>query len=187
MPDRLLDAARECVLDVGWKRTTLTDIAARAGVSRMTVYRTFPDMETLFAELLTREWSAVAGAVVNAVDQTLPWPDRIAQGIVHTVRALRRDELIRRALDLDPEWLLPYLFERRGRSQDAILELLIARISEGQAEGGIRDGEPVALARTLVLTAHGHTLSVDTMTDEDVTESALDTELTELVRRYLAQ
>ena len=32
-----LDAARDCILDVGWKRTTLTDVARRAGVSRMTI------------------------------------------------------------------------------------------------------------------------------------------------------
>ena len=32
-----LDAARACILDVGWKRTTLTEVARRAGVSRMTI------------------------------------------------------------------------------------------------------------------------------------------------------
>ena len=34
-----LDAARACILDVGWRRTTLTEVARRAGVSRMTIYR----------------------------------------------------------------------------------------------------------------------------------------------------
>ena len=37
--DLYLDAAREAILAVGWSRTTLTDIARRAGVSRMTIYR----------------------------------------------------------------------------------------------------------------------------------------------------
>jgi AcrR family transcriptional regulator len=32
-----LDAARACILDVGWRRTTLTEVARRAGVSRMTI------------------------------------------------------------------------------------------------------------------------------------------------------
>ena len=39
-----LDAARACILDVGWRRTTLTEVARRAGVSRMTIYRAWPDM-----------------------------------------------------------------------------------------------------------------------------------------------
>ena len=57
--DRYLDAARGCILATGWKRTTLTDVARRAGVSRMTIYRTWPDMETLLADLMTREWGGV--------------------------------------------------------------------------------------------------------------------------------
>ena len=41
--DGYLDAARACILDVGWRRTTLTEVARRAGVSRMTIYRTWPE------------------------------------------------------------------------------------------------------------------------------------------------
>ena len=37
--DPVLDSARACVLAVGVRRTTMTDIARRAGVSRMTLYR----------------------------------------------------------------------------------------------------------------------------------------------------
>src|SRR3712207_1054015 len=52
----LLDAARECVLAVGVPRTTFSDVARRAGVSRMTLYRRFPDLEALLAALMTREF-----------------------------------------------------------------------------------------------------------------------------------
>ena len=54
--ERLLDAAREVILTVGWKRATLTDVARRAEVSRMTVYRAYPDMQSILADLMTREW-----------------------------------------------------------------------------------------------------------------------------------
>src|SRR6476659_9587745 len=43
--DGYLDAARDCILDLGWRRTTLTEVARRAGVSRMTIYRTWSDMQ----------------------------------------------------------------------------------------------------------------------------------------------
>src|ERR1700710_3304798 len=63
--DGYLDAARDAILAVGWSRTTLTDIARRAGVSRMTLYRRWPDTQTLLADLMTREWgTVVAGAAV---------------------------------------------------------------------------------------------------------------------------
>src|SRR5919199_6007450 len=54
--DVLLDAARECVLAVGVRRTTLSDVARTAGVSRMTLYRRFPDLEALLSALMTREF-----------------------------------------------------------------------------------------------------------------------------------
>jgi AcrR family transcriptional regulator len=64
--DAYLDAARECILDVGWRRTTLTEVARRAGVSRMTIYRTWADMPQLLSDLMTREWGAVVEAQTQA-------------------------------------------------------------------------------------------------------------------------
>ena len=52
-------------------------------------------------------------------------------GVAGTVQALRDNELFRRAVDLDPEWLLPYLLDRRGRSQDGVLEVLAPAGVEG--------------------------------------------------------
>ena len=59
----LLDAARASILAVGWRRSTLTDVARRAGVSRMTIYRRWPDMQTLLADLLVREWGGLVDRV----------------------------------------------------------------------------------------------------------------------------
>jgi AcrR family transcriptional regulator len=184
--DAYLDAAREAILAVGWSRTTLTDIARRAGVSRMTLYRRWPDTQTLLADLMTREWGRVAGPAIEQGDaDTL---DRIVHGIVATVQALRGNALLRRIVDVDPEVLLPYLLDRRGRSQEMVADALAELISQGQREKSIRRGDPVVLARSLVLACHGFTLSAHTMSDDasrDADVSPLDTELAELVRRYL--
>jgi AcrR family transcriptional regulator len=184
--DRLLDAARDSILTIGWKRTTLTEVARRAGVSRMTVYRTYADMPALFGDLMTREWAAVAESVPADGPKSDAWPERIAAGLVGTVVALREDDLFRRIIDVDPELLLPYLLERRGRSQESLLTLLAARVEEGQAAGGVRDGDPRLLARSTLLAAHGYLLSAHTMADDEISLSALDQELHELVRRHLA-
>ena len=69
--DLYLDAARDCVLDVGWRRTTLTEVARRSGVSRMTIYRTWSDMPTLLADLMTREWGEVVAATLTAEEETI--------------------------------------------------------------------------------------------------------------------
>lgn len=185
MADRLLTAARESILLVGWKRTTLTDIATRAGVSRMSVYRTYADMTELLADLMMREQATLVDAAVGSVEASRDWPDRLAIGVARTVAALRENDLFRRMIDVDPEWVLPYLLERRGRFQDAVLVVVGERIAEGQRAGGIRAGDPVVLARTVLLTAHGFVLSAPIMTDAAVGQAVLDGELTELLRRYL--
>src|SRR6476620_3117902 len=99
--DTYLDAARDAILAVGWSRTTLTDIARRAGVSRMTLYRRWPDTQTLLADLMTREWGHVVAAAAD--DRDGDSLDRIARGIVATVQALRANALLRRIVDVDPE------------------------------------------------------------------------------------
>jgi AcrR family transcriptional regulator len=181
--DAYLDAARDCILDVGWRRTTLTEVARRAGVSRMTIYRTWADMPTLLGDLMTREW---AGVVTEQVTNGGPAIQRIADAIVGTVRQLRMNELFVRIVELDPELILPYLFTRRGRSQDLILALTAEAITDGQKAGEIRTGSPVAIARALLLAAHGFVLSVHTMVDDEVGEEELDHELATLITRTLA-
>ena len=111
---------------------------------------------------------------------------RLVDGIVGTVRALRDNELFLRIVELDPELLLPYLLSRRGRSQDAILALTEQQIRAGQATGAIRAGNPTAMARALLLATHGFVLSAHTMVDDDVTEAELDAELRLLLSRALA-
>lgn len=180
--DGYLDAARECILDVGWRRTTLTEVARRAGVSRMTIYRAWADMPTLLGDLMTREWTDV----VAAQPATGASAEAIADGLVATARALRENELFVRIVELDPELLLPYLLARRGRSQEAIAALLAERIREGQAAGTIRPGHPDTMARALLLAAHGFVVSVQTMVDDTVTEAALDDELRRLTLQTLA-
>lgn len=181
--DAYLDAARDCILDVGWRRTTLTEVARRAGVSRMTIYRSWPDMSKLLGDLMTREWAAIVTA--SAPDSIDP-ATGLTEQIIATVRALRDNELFQRIVELDPELLLPYLLNRRGRSQDLILALTERAIRAGQADGSIRAGNPIAMARSLALAAHGFVLSGHTMVDDDVSEEDLAAEARLIISRVLA-
>ncbi|MDI6103039.1 TetR/AcrR family transcriptional regulator [Actinoplanes sp. NEAU-A12] len=182
--DALLDAARDCVLAVGLRRTTLTDVARRAGVSRMTMYRRWPDMATLVADLMTREWGELA-LQAQATATGRHTRERLVDGLANGVRRLREHPVFRRIVELDPEVLLPYLVDRRGTSQDRMLAALLATIAEGHADGSVRSGAPEPLAASLLLTLHGFVISAGTMTDQ-VTTAGLDSELRLLLDRYLA-
>ena len=180
-----LDAARESILAVGWSRTTLTDIARRAGLSRMTLYRRWPEMNALLGDLMTREWVALVALQGHAPRSENP-RQRLVDGITSTVRALRENELFTRIIELDPQMLLPYLLERPGRSQELVLGILVAEIEAGQATGEVRAGDPHLLARTVLLAAHGFTLSTQTMIDDERDHDAFTDELSRLVDGYLA-
>ena len=190
--DAYLDAARESLLAVGWSRTTLTDIARRAGVSRMTLYRRWPDTQGLVADLMTREWDRVVNEAVATLGASSDPLRRITGGVVGIVRGLRADELLRRIIDLDPDVLLPYLLHRRGRSQDHLATSLAGLIRKGQRHESIREGDADVLARSLLLACHGFALSAHTMADGDAGNpsreadvSAFDRELGHLVQRFL--
>ncbi|MFI6932004.1 TetR/AcrR family transcriptional regulator [Streptomyces sp. NPDC050287] len=168
--DRVLDAVRDCVLAVGVRRTTLTDVARRAGVSRMTLYRRWPDVRTLVGDLMTREWVDVA---TRAMPEGRPGTDArtlIVDGLVAGVEAFRAHPLFRKIIDVDPELLLPYVLDRRGASQAALLGLLARALREGHADGSVRPGHVERQARAVLLVVQSFTLSLRTMTDEDDTE-----------------
>jgi AcrR family transcriptional regulator len=156
--DPILDAARECVLAVGVRRTTMTDVARRAGVSRMTLYRRYPDLEAVLSALMTREF----GRLIARPAEGATTRERLVTMVVDGSRALASDPLFVRLLDVDPELLLPYVTRRLGGMQ----KIAVAAAAEALAarDGSVRaDASPEAIeliARGFVLASHGE-LGVD--------------------------
>jgi AcrR family transcriptional regulator len=158
--DRVLDAARACVLAVGFRRTTVTDVARRAGVSRMTLYRRFPDLEGVFSALMTREFGRLLAATTERVEGATA-RERACATVVHGARTLAGDPLFERLLDVDPELLLPYVTQRLGGMQ----RMAVSGLGEALAasDGSVRADVPPAvlaagvelIARGFVLSAHG--------------------------------
>jgi AcrR family transcriptional regulator len=178
--DAVLDAVRASVLDVGVRRTTLTGVARRAGVSRMTLYRRWGDVDRLLRDLMTREFhSLVGGVTTTGTDRT-----SLVRAVVTAVSALRDEPLFARVLHTDPDVLLPYLTERLGSTQDAAAAILGAGIRAGQADGTVRAGEAEEMAYVVLLLVQPFVVSARTVADRlDV--AALDAELTYAVDSYL--
>lgn len=153
--DALLDAAQACVLAVGVRRTTMTDVARRAGVSRMTLYRRHPDVTSLLQALMTREFSALAEEV-DAEAEALPSArERLVHAAVEGVDRLTRHPLFVRILDVDPELLLPYLTARLGAFQRLVVGAFERRVAEGIGDGSIAADDPARTARALELALRG--------------------------------
>jgi AcrR family transcriptional regulator len=186
--DEILDAARACVEAFGVRRTTLTDVARRAGVSRPTVYRRWPDVTALVADLLTRELrriliaeEAEAERETDTGENTRTQLVRHAAGVA---RAMLAHPLVNRIVDTEPELLATYTFHRLGSSHRAAFELLEPAIAAGQAEGSVREGDPEVLAHLFMVTVQNtvtsHRLFADVLDQDGLVE-----ELSVLLDGYL--
>jgi len=180
--ERILDAAYELLLAVGMRRMSMADISRRAGVSRATLYRRWPNVHAVVGALTTREFANLTRAafVVAAPSARAG----LVEGVVRVVRAVRTHPLTRKIIDVDPEFLLPYLLERRGTSTAAQLDLLEAALAVD--DRSIRRGDPRALSRSIWLTAFSFALTAPVLVDSHVRLDDLDDELRELLDRYLA-
>jgi AcrR family transcriptional regulator len=181
--EAILDATRASVLDFGIRRTTLTDVARRAGVSRMTVYRRYPDVDAVLRDLMTREfgaWMAEIAADLTGSDGRA----RVKFHILASVEAFRSSPLMGKIIEAEPELLLPYVLGRMGETQRAAVLLLSGEIRDGQVDGSIRDGDVRVLAQSLLLISQSFILSGGIA--EDVAEPDLRAELGRIVDAVLA-
>jgi AcrR family transcriptional regulator len=172
---RLLEAARGCVLDRGISRVTMSDVARRADVSRTTLYRHYPDVETVLRDLMTLDFGRAVLEASRTVTGRATARERLAGTLVEGCRAMRADELFRKILDVDPEFLLPYVTARTGVSQRVMLTLLETGVRRGQEEdGSIRAGDPLTIAQLLLVQAQALAVSLGIVADDEPeTERAL--------------
>jgi AcrR family transcriptional regulator len=174
----LLDAAMECVLAVGVRRTTLSDVARTAGVSRMTLYRRFPDVRGMLSALITREFGKILEEANRTSQQEPTARGQLVVAAVHTIRRLAANPLMHAVIERDAEMMLPYIFERIGTSQRMTEEFLRAQLAAGQRDGSIRVADPAAQARTIFLLLQPYVFAIRPSTSD----LPLDDLLVELTR-----
>ena len=178
--DVLLDAARSCVLAVGVRRTTLAEIARTARVSRMTVYRRFPDVHSVLAALMTREFSGLLRTASEGGADAATSRDRLVLIAAAGVRALSTDPLFRTLLDVDPELVLPYIVERLGATQKFAEQALHGLLEAGHQDGSIRRAPVAVQSRSVLLVVQSFAFSLRPAT-ADVGEAALMAEFTHVL------
>lgn len=151
---------------VGVRRTTMSDVARRAGVSRQTAYRRHPDVASLLSSLMTREFGRVLERAAAEVADVPSGRERVVSQTVLGARMLGADPLFQRILDVDPELLLPYVVERLGEVQRMVIAGLAQEIARGVQDGSIRRERPETLAAAVELLARGFLLGTHAERDD---------------------
>jgi TetR/AcrR family transcriptional regulator len=122
----ILDTARSVFETYGVRRANIEDVAARAGVSRSTVYRRFPSKDVLFEHVVRRE----AEFFFTTLDQATAGRDpegAVIEAFTLGVRLVQDSPLYSRIAESEPELL--GMFSRThvfpiGRFADGIAHTL---------------------------------------------------------------
>ncbi|CAM5676045.1 helix-turn-helix domain containing protein [Mycolicibacterium aubagnense] len=180
MDARIIDAAADCVIAFGVDRVTLAEIARRAGVSRPTVYRRWPDTQAILAALLTaRITNSLNEVTVSGTDR-----EAIVKRMVGMAERLRDDEVIMSVLSSAPALAMVYIAQRMGTSQQILLEVLAGALATAQADGSVRPGDPRQLAAMCLLIVQSAIQSAQ-MVAPVLDVAALDFELAHSLNGYL--
>lgn len=152
----LLDGARRAVLEQGPRRTTMTDVAAFAGVAKATLYNHFRTKDDVLSALVTAEVEAVAAECAGRT---------LFEALVHAALRLSGDPILRRVAGDDaaalarlatgsdaPGWQAARAAVRVALAaqglagDDVVLRWLSSHLATPGSEESVREGAGILVA-----------------------------------------
>lgn len=134
---RILDAAFEVFCRIGIQRSTMEDVARRAGVSRITVYRRFATKGALVDQTVRREIRRYFDQFLVDIEHAETAADRVVLGFVSSLRAIRRNPLIGGLMAADPDALVPSTIGDGGRTLATVRAFVAGQLRSEQEAGNV--------------------------------------------------
>ncbi|MEU6018526.1 TetR/AcrR family transcriptional regulator [Streptomyces sp. NPDC047515] len=150
LSEQILDAAREQFMTFGLRRSTVDDVAKRAKVSRVTVYRRIGNKDSLVSACLLREYRRFVVEVDDAVAALPTTEDRLVEGFTAVLGHIRTHPLIGGLLRLEPETMLPFLTLESGPALLVIRDYLAGRLRHARRAQGRPESDPTPVAELMV-------------------------------------
>lgn len=144
--NRILDAALSLAAASGLRNLTMDDVAQRAAVGRMTVYRRFGSRTALIDALAVRECRRCLASIAAAIDPSAGAEERLATLFAATLKVIGEHPLLRRLASFEPEALLRELTRDDSAVFRLVSEFLVNVIEAGQRSGELAGGDPAVLA-----------------------------------------
>lgn len=189
LSERILDATLALAAASGFRHLTMDDVAERAGVGRMTVYRRFGGRAALVDALAVRECRRCLARISDALSPAAFGPEatfdeRLAELGTVTLALIREHPLLARLARVEPEALLSELTRDGSAVFRLVHEFLVALICQGQEADELINGDPAILAELALRLGASFVLMPDSVLplgDEQATRSALRALLAPLV------
>ena len=157
-PTRLTDHKRASILDAavaefrhaGYETTSMDRIAARAGVSKRTVYNHFPSKEALFAQILERLWDNSVDGLDLAYRSDRPLRPQLLELVQQKLRLLNDENFVDLA-----RVAIAAAIHSPERAQDMVARMggreegLTTWIRAATADGRLKSDDPLFAAMQL--------------------------------------
>lgn len=160
--DQVLDAALELFIKFGLRRSTMEDVAHKAGIGRATLYRRFGDKDQLVQAVILRECQQQLALIEQRLKGIESAVDALLEAFVLAVTGAHRHPLLTRLLRSEPDTILPYLTTELPEATTFSRLYMAGQISKLQKAGRLsaKPAEQMAelllrLVQSLVLSPAG--------------------------------
>ncbi|MGK5554490.1 TetR/AcrR family transcriptional regulator [Actinomadura kijaniata] len=178
---RILDAAYEQFCRMGIQRSTMEDVARRAGVSRITVYRRFATKDALVEQVVRREFRRYFDRFLVEIRQAETAADRVVLGFVSSLRAIRGNPLIGGLIATEPDLLVASMVNDGGRTLATVRRFVAGQLRREQRAGHVSGDLDIDHVAEMMVRVSGSFLAIPSrLVDLDD-----DGQLTALARRFL--
>jgi len=141
----VVEAARQCFLDLGVRDATVEEVARRAGVSRATVYRTVGGRSDLVQEVMLAEGLTLFTNVGLAMGTATTPTDLIGDGVAAALATIRERPVLRRFAGPDLSDVLPVITLNAAGLVAGAVNLLEPILEAARGRGLIDEGVDVRL------------------------------------------
>ncbi|MEU8797693.1 helix-turn-helix domain-containing protein [Spirillospora sp. NPDC048819] len=157
---RILDAAHEQFCRMGIQRSTMEDVARRAGVSRITVYRRFSTKDALVEQVVLREYRRYFDRFLIDIQQAETVADRVVLGFVSSLRAIQRNPLIGGMIAAEPDLLVSSMINDGGRTVATVRQFVAGQLRHEQRAGNVSDDLDVDMVAEMMVRVSASFLAI---------------------------
>lgn len=178
---RVLDAAYEQFCRMGIQRSTMEDVARRAGISRITVYRRFATKDALVEQVVRREFRRYFDRFLVDIEQARTAADRVVLGFVSSLRAIRSNPLIGGLIAAEPDLLVASVTGDGGQTLATVRQFVAGQLRHEQRAGNVAGGLDADLVAELMVRVSASFLAFPSQ----VVDLDDDTQLAAVARQFL--
>jgi AcrR family transcriptional regulator len=157
---RIVDAAREQFSRFGLRHSAMEDVARRARVARVTIYRRFPNKHALVEAVILREFRAYFDQFLIDIRDAPTAADRVVLGFASSLHAIRHNPVFVGLMLADPGILASSMVSDDGQMVSVVRQFVAVQLRQEQSAGHVAADADVDLIAELMVRISASFLAV---------------------------